>query len=138
MGAREAAACPRVQSATLSQALKQAVTWKLLATNPAASCKPPRLERREMTVLGLDDTASLIEFARGNRRLYIPILLFALCGLRRAEVAAIRWSRLDLDGGRLAVLSSLEQTAQGVREKPPKNGRARSVTLPAFLIEELR
>jgi hypothetical protein len=31
---------------TLSQALKQAVIWKLLSSNPAAFCKPPRVERK--------------------------------------------------------------------------------------------
>lgn len=122
---------------TLSQGLKQAVIWKLIAINPAAHCKPPRVERREMRVLGTDSTAALIDFAQG-RRLYIPILFFALCGLRRAEVAAIRWNRIDLDTGRLSVSISVEQTAHGTREKPPKSGRARAVALPALLIEELR
>jgi integrase len=122
---------------TLSQALKQAVMWNLIGKNPAASCKPPRIERKEMKVLDVDATASLIEFAKGGR-LYMPILFFALCGLCRAEVAAIRWNRLDLDAGRLAVSTSIEQTAQGTREKPPKSGRARTVALPALMVEELR
>ena len=90
-----------------------------------------------MKVLDVDSTAALIEFAKGGR-LHMPDLLFALCGLRRAEVAAIRWNRLDLDTGRLSVTTSIEQTAQGTREKPPKSGRARTVALPALLVEELR
>jgi integrase len=122
---------------TLSQSLKHAVIWRLRGDNPASFCKPPRVERNEMKVLDLDSTASLIEFARGGR-LYIPILFFALCGLRRAEVAALRWNRLDLDAHRLSISTSIEQTAQGMREKPPKNGKARSIALPALIVEELR
>jgi integrase len=122
---------------TLSQSLKHAVIWRLRGDNPASSCKPPRVERKEMKVLDLDSTASLIEFARGGR-LYIPILFFALCGLRRAEVAALRWNRLDLDAHRLSISTSIEQTAQGMREKPPKTGKARSIALPALIVEELR
>jgi integrase len=122
---------------TLSQSLKQAVIWKLRGDNPASFCKPPRVERKEMKVLDLDSTASLIEFARVGR-LYIPILLFALCGLRRAEVAALRWNRLDLDTHRLSISTSIEQTGKGMREKPPKNGKARSIALPALVVEELR
>ena len=122
---------------TLSQSLKHAVIWRLRGDNPASFCKPPRVERKEMKVLNLDSTASLIEFARGGR-LYIPILFFALCGLRRAEVAALRWNRLDLDAHRLSILTSIEQTAQGMREKPPKTGKARSIALPALIVEELR
>src|SRR5207302_8513608 len=93
---------------TLSQSLKHAVIWRLRGDNPASFCKPPRVERKEMKVLDLDSTASLIEVARGGR-LYIPILFFALCGLRRAEVAALRWNRLDLDARRLSVSTSIEQ-----------------------------
>jgi integrase len=122
---------------TLSQSLKQAVIWRLRADNPASFCKPPRVERKEMKVLDLSATASLIEFARGGR-LHMPVLLFALCGLRRAEVAAARWNRLSPDGAGLAVTTSIEQTARGPREKPPKSGRARTIALPALLIEELR
>ena len=122
---------------TLSQALKQAVAWSLLSANPASACKPPRVERKQMNVLDVNATASLIEFSKG-KRLHVAVLFFALCGLRRAEVAALRWSRIDLDTGRLAVTSSIEQTGQGIREKPPKNGKGRVVVLPALLIEELR
>jgi integrase len=126
----------RAMHRVLSQALKQAVTWNLVAKNPAALCKPPRVERKEMRVLDLAATAALAAFAEGGP-LHMPILFFTLCGLRRGEVAAIRWNRLDLHAGRLAVTTSIEQTTRGVREKPPKSGRARTVTLPALLVEEL-
>jgi integrase len=119
---------------TLSQALKQAVVWKLIAANPAALCKPPRVERKEMRVLDLAATAALIEFSRDGR-LYMPMLFFTLCGLRRAEVAALRWNRLDLATGRLAITTSIEQTAAGARSK---SGRSRIIVLPALLVEELR
>jgi site-specific recombinase XerC len=52
---------------TLSQSLKQAVIWRLRGDNPASFCKPPRVERKEMKVLDLKSTASLIEFARASR-----------------------------------------------------------------------
>jgi integrase len=122
---------------TLSQALKQAVAWSLLATNPANACKPPRVEQKQMNVLDVNATAALIEFSKGGR-LHMPVMFFALCGLRRAEVAALRWSRINLETGRLAITSSIEQTGKGIREKPPKNGRGRVVALPSLLIEELR
>ena len=38
----------------------------------------------------------------------------------------------------MSVSTSIEQTRQGVREKPPKSGRARTVALPAFVVDELR
>src|SRR5262249_28110149 len=59
-------------------------------------------------------------------------------GLRRAEVAALRWNRLDLDTHRLSVSTSIEQTRQYMREKPPKSGKSRLVALPALVVDELR
>jgi hypothetical protein len=44
---------PRVK-----QALQQAVRWNLLARNPADAVKPPKVERRRMTVHDTDQTAT--------------------------------------------------------------------------------
>jgi integrase len=54
------------------------------------------------------------------------------------EIAALKWSSIDLDAGQLAVIESAEQTKAGVRYKPPKSGRSRTVALPATVIGELR
>jgi integrase len=122
---------------TLHQALKQAVRWSLMTTNPAAAVKPPRVERKQMKVLDTNDTAALIEAARPSV-IFIPVLLNVMVGLRRGEVAALRWRAVDLERGQLAVVASIEQTKLGTREKPPKSGRARTVALPALAVEELR
>ena len=59
--------------------------------------------------------------------------------MRRGEILALRWQDVDLDGGKLAVGQSLEQTAAGLKFKGPKTkyGR-RAITLPAATIAELR
>jgi integrase len=121
----------------LSQAMKQAVKWQLLAQNPCDAVSPPRVERKQMKVLDADGTAAIIEAAR-PKALFMPILLGALCGLRRGELAALRWRNIDLDAGQISVVASLEQTNSGVRFKPPKSGRARTVAVPSLAIEELR
>jgi integrase len=121
----------------LSQAMKQAVKWQLLAQNPCDAVSPPRVERRQMIVLDADGTAAVIEAAR-SKALFMPILLGALCGLRRGELAALRWRNIDVEAGQISVVASLEQTNSGVRLKPPKSGRARTVALPSLAIEELR
>ena len=83
-------------------------------------------------------TATVLDMAR-DRRLFVPILLASLCGLRRGEIAALRWSAVDLDRGQLAVVASTEQRDDGsIREKDAKSGKSRTVALPAMAIEELR
>jgi integrase len=58
--------------------------------------------------------------------------------MRRGEIAALRWRSVTLDTAQLAVVASAEQTAAGVREKETKSGRARTLSLTALTIEELR
>jgi integrase len=90
-----------------------------------------------MSVLNTDGTADMIEVAR-NTGLLVPILLGALCGLRRSEIVALRWRCVDLERGQLSVVASAEQTDKGVREKETKSGNNRSVALSPTMIEELR
>jgi integrase len=121
----------------LREALQQALRWQLLARNPADAVKPPKVERKQMNVLDTDATAALIETARPYR-IFVPILLGVLCGLRRGEIAALRWKSVDLEAGQLRVVASIEQTNAGCREKETKSGRDRAVALPAMLVAELR
>jgi integrase len=65
------------------------------------------------------------------------MLMAALCGLRRGEIAALRWRHADLERGQLAVVESAEQTKAGIRYKAPKTGKGRMVALPGLAIAEL-
>jgi integrase len=125
----------------LSSALSQAERWKLIARNPAALLERrdrPRIEKKPVTVIDAPTTAQVLDAAR-ERRLFIPILLATLCGLRRGEITALRWKSVDLERGQLAVIGSTEQCDDGsIREKDSKSGRSRTVALPAMAIEELR
>jgi integrase len=121
----------------LRQALQQAVLWSAIPRNPADLVKPPRIERKQMMVLDTAGVADAIEDAR-NYTTFIPILLGVLCGMRRGEIAALRWRSLDLDAGQLAVVASTEQTKAGCREKDAKSGRCRTIALPAIVVTELR
>lgn len=125
----------------LYSALDQAERWKLIARNPAALLEKrdrPKLERKSVKTIDAPATAAVLDAAR-ERRLFIPLVLGALCGLRRGEITALRWRNIDLDRGQLAVGASTEQTDAGaIREKEAKSGRARTVALPSLAVEELR
>lgn len=121
----------------LKQALGQAVKWELLNRNPCDAVDPPKVERATMQTFDLPQTAELIDALRDTRML-IPALLAVLCGLRRGELAALRWRNVDLTAGQIAVVESAEETKDGVRYKEPKSGRARTVALSSTMIEELK
>jgi integrase len=121
----------------LKQALGQAVRWELLTRNPADAVDPPKVEWVPMQTYDIPQTAELIEAVRGTSML-MPALLAVLCGLRRGEIAALRWRSVDLTAGQMSIVESAEQTAAGIRYKSPKSGKGRTVALSATMVEELR
>lgn len=121
----------------LKKALSQAVKWELLIRNPVDAASPPKANRGKMNTYDLDQTAELIEGMRPTRML-VPTLLAVLCGMRRGEIAALRWENVDLNTRQLAVLESAEQIGSKVRYKMPKSGKGRTLELSASLVEELR
>jgi integrase len=74
----------------------------LLTRNPADAVDPPRTARGPMNTYDLDQTAELIEAMRPTRML-VPTLLAVRCGMRRGEIAALRWKNVNLSSGQLAV-----------------------------------
>jgi integrase len=121
----------------LKQAISQAVRWQIIARNPLDAINPPKVERRRLDTYDVAQTAELLDAVRGTS-MFIPILLAALCGMRRGEIAALRWRSVDLVMGQIAIVESCEQMNGSVRYKEPKSGRARAVALSATVAEELR
>jgi integrase len=125
----------------MHRVLKQAlgpVRWERIhRTSEDHRVKPPKVPPARMTTYDMAQTAALLEALRGER-IYIPVLLAVLCGMRRGEIAALRWQSVDLTAGQIAVVQSAEQTKTTVRYKEPKSGRSRTVALPAMALEELR
>src|SRR5215510_9348732 len=109
----------------------------MLSRNPCNDVDPPRVERRALNVWDVATMAEALEYAR-PLRIFMPMLLAGMLGLRRGEIAALRWRYVDLDRAQVAVVQSFEQTRQGARLKTPKSGRGRKVALPAMVVAELR
>lgn len=123
----------------LIKALAQAVTWERLSRNPAAGTTAPKVERKRMLAYDAAQTAELLETMRSTR-MFVPVLLAVMCGMRRGEILALRWRNVDLGDNRrqIAIVESAEQTKEGVRYKEPKSGKARTVALAMHVVEELR
>ena len=113
----------------LRQALALAVKWRLLSRNPVADVAPPQVVRLRRRGVDVDETVTLLAHFRPTR-MYIPVLLGVMCGLRRGEITALRWRSVDFARGHLAIVESTEQTKAGTRIKETKSGRSRRVALP--------
>ena len=121
----------------LRASLAQAVRWQLLARNPADGVDPPKVEPKEMSTLDEPATAWLFTAAEGTR-FYVPIVLAATLGIRRGEIFGLTWTDLHLGAAMATICRSLQQTRAGLKEKMPKNGKGRPVTLPRFTVDVLR
>ena len=122
----------------LHRALGQAVKWSVIVANPAASADPPRVQQAEIEILAPDQIKAVLEALQG-RSLYPVAILGLSTGMRRGEMVALRWGDLDLEGGKIKVERSLEQTNAGLAFKAPKTkaGR-RSISIPLSIVVELR
>ena len=139
---REAGLAPRTIGhvhRVLHRALGIAVDWDLLGSNVADRVSPPRIDQEEIVILAAPQVKAVLDKARGRPIYQINALALAT-GMRRGELLALRWQDVDLDGVRITVARSLEQTkAGGLRFKEPKtrHGR-RTITLPPSAVSDLR
>jgi integrase len=117
----------------VSEALKMAVRWQLIARNPAEAVEPPKVRPREVTIIDENKTAWLLMAAEGTR-VYLPILLAVCAGLRRGEILALRWADLNTENATLSVCRSVIETKAGIGFKEPKGKRGRVVAVPEILM----
>jgi len=122
----------------LHRGYQRALHLEIVARNPAHVVQPPKPKVVDVEILSAEQIADVL--ARLDGHPLHPIATLALgTGLRRGELCGLAWGALDLDAAVVRVERSLEETAAGLRFKPPKtrHGR-RSVSLPAPVVEVLR
>ena len=123
----------------LSSALNDAAENDLVLRNVMQSKSPPKVPDEEMVIVR-DVPAFIAEIKASGRTLYVPAMVSLFTGMRRSEVLALKWGRVDLDRNIVRVHEALEFTkAHGIRFKQPKSkaGR-RDITLPDILVDVLR
>ncbi len=92
--------------AALRAALKQALSWQLIPSNPASVATPPRVEHREMAALDPDQARRFLNAAR-DTPLEALWVLAVTTGLRQGELLALQWSEVDLNGASVRVTGTL-------------------------------
>jgi integrase len=86
---------------TLHRALKDAMLWGYAARNVADAVDPPKGLPAERQVWTPEQLRAFVTHVRDDR-LYAAWLLVATTGLRRAELAGLRWLDVDLAAGRVS------------------------------------
>jgi integrase len=127
----------RYTHSVLRSALEQAVKWGLLSRNPTKHVDLPRMERRELSVLSVEELGRFLEAAREDRW-YALWELLAATGMRPAEALGLKWA--DIEGHRIRIQRSLVRHSDGRWTlKEPKTSRARrTVTIPKTVEQTLQ
>jgi integrase len=124
--------------AILHRALKDAVRWGYVVRNVADAVEPPKGRSPEMQVWTPEQLRAFLTHARTDR-LYAAWLLVATTGMRRGELAGLRWVDLDLDAGRASPRRPRVVVNYAVEVSEPKTARGRrSVALDALTVAALR
>jgi integrase len=85
----------------LHAALRDAVRWGYLPRNVATVADLPKGMTPEMHVWSPEQLRTFLEHVRGDS-LYAAWLLFATTGMRRGEVAGLRWPDVGLEASRVS------------------------------------
>lgn len=119
----------------LSGILNDAVKAKRLAVNPAKGIEGlPRKSAKRHVYLSADDVARLAHEAGEHRAL---VLTLAYCGIRWGEAVALRVRDVEFLRRRLSVHENAVQLGVHHAVGPTKGRKARSVPVPAFVLDEL-
>lgn len=121
---------------TLSRALRDAVSDRLIARNPAAGAHQ-QPESPEQDTWSAEQLAEFLELVEGDR-LYAMWRLLALSGMRRGEMCGLRRRDLDLDNARLFVVQQRAKGGGTVHTGKTKGRRGRPVALDSQTVQALR
>jgi integrase len=111
---------------------------ELIARHPMAPLRRrlPNGKAPEVKALDLVATSALLDQVTGP---YRPAILLAVaCGLRRGEIVALRWQNVDLDAATVTITEATVPLRRGTQTGKTKSGRTRTITIPDFLVAELR
>ena len=122
----------------LRNALNRAVKNRIIDINPVQVLDIPKVERREVIPLELDQCKDLFAECK-KHRLGDIVPLAVLTGLRLGELLALEWSDVNLSEGVLSVRRTLQELKSGKSVKAPKSkaGR-RAVNLDPLAVQALK
>lgn len=123
----------------VSGALNAAVRWEWIASNPAAVARLPRQRPPEPDPPSPAEAARLIDAAFAMDDEWGTLVwLVMTTGMRRAEVCALRWSRVDLDAEVIDLRRSYIVRDGVGKEKDTKTHQMRRIALDSEAVALLR
>ncbi|MGI8746643.1 MAG: tyrosine-type recombinase/integrase [Bryobacteraceae bacterium] len=124
-------------NAVLQSAFRQAARWKMLVEDPCVNVDLPRMKRREMEALSVDECRRFLSVARETE--WFPLYALALTtGMRPSEYLALKWSDIDWQRGAASVCRTIQHLKAGWLFDDTKRKRSRRIVkLQDFVLKAL-
>jgi integrase len=121
----------------LKDALKHAVDEDKILKNPLHKIKPIKKTNQDITVYNLEQLKTLYSIVQGNR-MEIVIKLAGMLGLRRSEIAGLKWDSVDFENTQISISKVRTQAGKNTITKGTKNRSShRTLSIPPEIIELL-
>lgn len=129
----------------MKQALSQAIKNGLLIKNVAEATTPPKLIKKEMRVLSLQEQKKFTA-AIGNERLRALFILAPSCGAREGEILALKWDDIDFEKNKIRIDETVKRiktfSYSGNKTKiifktPKTSSSNRIIDVPKMAMKEL-
>lgn len=129
----------------IRQALAQAIKSGLLIKNVAEATTPPKLIKKEMRVLSIEEQKKFTE-AIGNERLRALFILAPSCGAREGEILALKWDDIDFEKNKIRIDETVKRVKtfsdSGNKTKiifktPKTSSSNRTIDVPEVAMKEL-
>ncbi|MGQ0482238.1 MAG: tyrosine-type recombinase/integrase [Pseudonocardia sp.] len=122
----------------INSALGSAVRWGWITTNPAESAKKPRRKPPQPEPPTAAEAARIIEAAWAEDDSWGTLVwLVMVTGVRRAELAGLRWRHIDLDIGTVKISRNWLRSGGEDIDKDTKTHQSRTLALDGATVEVL-
>jgi len=121
----------------LSSALKRAVRWRWLATNPIVQAEPPAAPKPNPQPPTPLEAGRILAAAWADLDWGALVWLAVVTGVRRGELCGLQWRKVDLEAGVLTLNRSIGQRNKQTWEKDTKTHQQRRIALDPETVDIL-
>lgn len=127
----------RMIYAVIKKSLQQAVDWQIIRFNPCDKVPRPSKIKYQASVYGPEQLTSLLNAVSGTKA-YLPVLIAISTGMRRSEIAALRWQDIDFKDSSLTVRNTITEGGVKLGLQPVKTQLSeRVIVLPKYFLDKL-
>lgn len=122
----------------LSDILNLARKEKIILENPVKDLELPKRVKSKINVWSEEDISRFLSFRNDPKRgqNYLPILIALLTGMRKSEIMALTWDKIDLEDSTITVEQIIDQSTRELVLRT-KNKHSRKIAFDSLLKEEL-